>query len=96
MDRHLRPIVLSTDPNSPDALKSWRHWKRTFEFFIDTLNTNPTPPNKLVTIINFVDLSIYEIISENTDYNFAITALTNAYDKPKKKSGLCSTFTFNV
>ena len=86
MDRHLRPAVLSTDPNSPDALKSWRHWKRTFDYFIETLNNaNPTPPNKLAALINFVDPSIYEIIAECTDYDSAITTLTNVYDKPKNE-----------
>ncbi|GFR97398.1 retrovirus-related Pol polyprotein from transposon opus [Elysia marginata] len=51
MDRHLRLAVLTTNPSSPDALKTWRHWKRTFDFFLESLPTTPAP-NKLATLVN--------------------------------------------
>ena len=84
MDRHLRPGTLSTDPNSPEALKTWRHWKRTFYFFIDSLPTTP-PPNKLAALINFVGPSIYELIADYESFDEAIEALEKTYDKPKNE-----------
>ena len=84
MDRHLLPAVLSADPSSPDALKTWRHWKRTFDFFVDSLPTSSeNPPNKLTTLVNFVKPSIYELIAECEDCATAIGILTSTYDKPK-------------
>jgi len=80
----LAPAVLSHDPSSPDAHKYWRHWKRTFDNFIDSLQTRAeNPPDKLATLVNFVDPSIYELISECEDYDTAIGILTSTYVKPK-------------
>jgi len=81
MDRHLKPAILSTEPSSPDALTAWRHWKRTFDFFLESL----TDPNKLATLVNFVSPSIYALIAEYTSYETAINALEAVYDKPKNE-----------
>ena len=86
MDRHLRPAVLSADPSSPDAIKTWRHWKRTFDFFLESL---PQPvgdaaaPNKLATLVNFVGPSVYELIADAATYEAAIQTLETTFDKPK-------------
>ena len=86
MDRHLRPAVLATDPSSPDALKIWRHWKRTFDFFLESLPQEPTiTPNKFATLINFVGPSIYELIAESKSYDDAIKTLEDIFDKPKNE-----------
>ena len=84
MDRHLRTAFLSADPNSPDALKTWRHWKRTFDFFLESLPQTP-PPNKFATLINFVGPSIYELIAESTSFEEATKVLEDVYDKPKNE-----------
>ena len=84
MDRHLRPAVLTTEPSSPDALKTWRHWKRTLDFFLQSLPTTPAP-NKLATLVNFVGPSVYELIAEAPTYENAIATLETAYDKPKNE-----------
>ena len=84
MDRHLRPAVLSTDPSSPDALKTWRHWKRTLDFFLQSLPADP-PPNKLATLVNFVGASVYELIADSDTFENAILVLETAYDKPKNE-----------
>ena len=84
MDRHLRPAVLTTDPSSPDALKTWRHWMRTFNFFLESLPTTPAP-NKLATLVNFVGASVYELIADCGTYDDAILILQTAYDKPKNE-----------
>ena len=84
MDRHLRPAVLTTEACSPDALKTWRHWKRTFDFFLQSLPTEPAP-NKLATLVNFVGPSVYDIIAESETYDDAIKILEATYDKPKNE-----------
>ena len=89
MDRHLRPAVLTADPSSPDAIKTWRHWKRTFDFFLESL---PRPqadgaaaPNKLATLVNYVGPSVYELIADADTYDSAIQILETAFDKPKNE-----------
>ena len=89
MDRHLRPAVLTADPGSPDAIKTWRHWKRTFDFFLESL---PQPqaegaaaPNKLATLVNYVGPSVYELIADADTYDSAIQTLETAFDKPKNE-----------
>ena len=88
MDRHLRPAVLTADPSSPDAIKTWRHWKRTFDFFLESL---PQPggdgpaPNKLAALVNFVGPSVYELIIDAVTYESAIQILQTTFDKPKNE-----------
>ena len=76
MDRHLRPAVLTADPSSPDAIKTWRHWKRTFDFFLESLPQaqadGAAAPNKLATLVNFVGPSVYELIADLDTYDSAI------------------------
>ena len=55
------------------ALKTWRHWKRIFDFFLQSLLTQP-PLNKLV---KFVSPSIYELLTESASYEGAIETTYN-------------------
>ena len=52
MDRLLRPRNFETEPTDPQAEKSFRHWKMTFENFIDdNLPATPTPdPNDAAAV----------------------------------------------
>ena len=83
MDRHLRPAILKVDPCAPDSTKTFRHWEKTFYNFIDSLNTPEQPVNKLATLINFIDATVYELVSECTTFEQAIRILQTTYDKPK-------------
>ena len=88
MGKLLRPATLTEDPGSATALKTWRHWKRTWDFFLDSL---PTPtegagPNKLAHLINLLAPNIYEIIADSTTYDEAIQTLEAVYDKPKNET----------
>ena len=88
MDRHLRPAVLTADPSSPDAIKTWRHWKRTFDFFLESLpqpGVDGAAPNKLATLVNFVGPSVYELIIDAETYESAIHILQTTFDKPKNE-----------
>ena len=88
MDKHLRPSRFECEPNIIDAEKQWRHWYRTFENFITSIQfpAEATPATiqeqKLSTLINYVSPSIYEFISEVPDYNSAVDILKNLYVKP--------------
>nr|XP_004212047.1 uncharacterized protein LOC101237398 [Hydra vulgaris] len=72
MDRALRPSRLDTLPNTPSATKLFKHWLRTFEYYLDEL---PQELNKLKILTNFVVFDVYEIISECPNYEAAIQAL---------------------
>ena len=78
MDRFLRPERFDTTPDSPDAAKSWKHWLRTFQNFLSSIQD----PNKLNLLINFLSPTVYDFIADCTDYDAAITILKNLYVKP--------------
>ena len=83
MDKFLKPEKFSTDRSATDASKQWRYWHRTFKNFlhsIDSLN-----PNKLDTLINYLDPTVYEYVSECSTYEAAIKILENLYDKAKNE-----------
>ena len=77
MEKLLRPAILKVDPCAPDATKIFRHWEKTFVNFLESLNTQnqETQPNKLAALINFVDASVYDLISDCTQYEEAIQTL---------------------
>ena len=85
MDRHLRPTIMDIDPGSSDAVKTWRHWKRTFNFFIESLTTAGNVPNKLAHLVHFVGPSVYELIADCETFELAIEILEATYDKPKNE-----------
>ena len=80
MARFLRPDRLDIDPNAPNATKSWKHWKATFENFLSSFETPPT--NKLSILTNFISANVYEIITDCDDYATAIKTLKETYEKP--------------
>ena len=80
MERFLRPERLDVDPNSANATKNWKHWKATFENFLNSFATPPT--DKLSVLINYVSPNVFEIIAECEDYDAAIKTLKETYEKP--------------
>ena len=83
MDRNLRPERLDTEPNAQDAPRIWRHWLKTFENFLTSLEGREL--NQLSSLINFVAPSVYEIIADYETYDDAIATLTATFDKSKDK-----------
>ena len=43
MDRLLRPKTLETEPTDPNAEKIFKHWKLTFENYLESTITAVTP-----------------------------------------------------
>lgn len=80
MDRYLKPDRLDVDPNSADAAKSWKHWKKTFDNFLASFQNEPS--DKLVVLTNFVSPTVYDIIADCTDYDTACATLKGLYEKP--------------
>ena len=82
MDRFLKPAVFDKDPNSPPtASKEWTHWFRTFSNFLTAIEDHH--PDKLNTLINYIDHNVYDYISECNNYDSVIEILKNLYVKPK-------------
>ena len=77
MDKALRPSRLETLPNSSDASKVYKHWKKTFEYYVAALPQ--TNLNKLHVLTNFVAPDIFDIISEDATYNAALATLDANY-----------------
>jgi len=49
---------LDADPNSPNAAKQWKHWKRTFDDFI--AECGDAAPNRFRSIFNFLSAEVFE------------------------------------
>ena len=79
MDKALRPDRFDTESNTSNASKEYKHWKRTFEYYLEVLPQENL--DKLRVLTNFVVPSVYEIFSDCSTYDDAISLLDNAYIK---------------
>ena len=80
MDKWLKPSRFDCDPSSAGAEKEWKHWERTFQNFIATVDRPAsgsqaaviaTSEQKLSALLNFVSSSVYDsdhCISSQTMY----------------------------
>ena len=82
MERFLKPERLDVDPSVGDADKLYKHWKRTFDNFLDSLKE----PNKLSILVNFVSAKVYEYIAECDTFEDAIEILKKHIHQTKKRS----------
>ena len=91
MDKWLKPSRFDCDPSSAGAEKEWKHWERTFQNFIATLDRPAsgsqaaviaTSEQKLSALVNFVSLSVYDYIADADNYDTAIAKLRSLYIKP--------------
>ena len=74
MDKCLKPERFETDPTLLDSKRKWQNWIRTFTGYINSIE-EVSEENKLNILINHVDTSLYEYISEAETYEAAITIL---------------------
>ena len=79
MDKALRPTRFDTLPNTTTATKEFKHWLRTFEYYLEVLPQERL--DKLRVLTNFVSPEVFEIFSECASYDIAVTTLTSAYIK---------------
>ena len=94
MDRLLRPERFTTDPNEADSEKRYKHWKTTLLNYLSTTLTVPATTDtddvqaaynrkRFFGLQNNVSHTIYELISDSTDFDAAIATLDNTYIKPR-------------
>ena len=84
MDKCLRPERFGTDANSPQASRKWQHWHRTFTSYLGSID-NVTEDQKLNILINHVDSTTYEYISEAENYASAIETLKKVFVRPSNE-----------
>ena len=92
MDKFLRPARFDVDPNDTGADKHWKHWIKTFENFLASIEptqitnadgtTTNREPDKLSTLINYISSNVYELIADCTSYESSLEILKNVYVKP--------------
>ena len=77
---HQRPLSKSVlnRPHSKDCRKIWTHWYRTFAGYVKKYD-NLSDGNKLSLLINHVDSTAYEVISELKSFEEAINELQKVY-----------------
>ena len=83
MSKALKPLRLDLDPNSPDAAKQWKHWKRTFDNFIEECGN--TAPDRFRSIVNFISAEVFDYVEECTTYDTVIEILERLYVKTPNK-----------
>ena len=66
-------------PNTPSSTKEFKHWFRTFEYYLEVLPNEGL--DKLKVLINFVSPETFEYISDCTSYDSPIETIKNVYIK---------------
>lgn len=66
------------------TLSQWKHWLRTFEFFLSKSNAT-SDGDKLGLLINHISSEAYDHISDCTTYAAALSMLRDVYVKPVNK-----------
>ena len=93
MEKFLKPDRLDIDPSATNADQHYRHWKLTFDNFLDNFTTtgenNVAVPlsdqKKYAALINYVSHSVYSYISSTATYEDAIAKLEEMFIKPKNE-----------
>ena len=81
MERILCPDQLKTDATSPNAEKEYKHWKRTFNNFMDECQDNA--PNKLRCLTRHVSSEIFEYNADVEAFDTAIAILDKIFIQKK-------------
>ena len=80
MDKALRPTQFDILPHTASSTKEFKHWLRTFEYYLEVLPSEGL--DKLKVLINFISPEIFEYISDCSDYDSALETIKNVYIKP--------------
>ena len=81
----LQPEKLAIDPNATSAEDDWKFWYKTFSNFIAAMPQGDDALDKLSVLTAYLTAPIYKLVSEETTYDGAITALKNLFVKPKNQ-----------
>ena len=83
--KYLQPEKLTIDPNSHLAEDEWKFWLKIFTNFVKALPRGENTINKLKVLTAHLSAPIYKLISEETTYESAVTALQKLFVKPKNE-----------
>jgi len=86
MDKALSPERLDILPDTSESVKVFNHWKKTFENYVSTFEVGT---NKLFILINLVLPDIYDLFSQDTNYDTAMATLTGCYVKTPNEVYAC-------
>ena len=81
MEQILKPDKLETDPHSQSAEREYKHWKQTFENFLDECKASSN--SKLRCLTKYVSSNVYDYFSDSATFDEAIKILDGLYLKPK-------------
>ena len=84
--KYLQPKKLTIDPNSHLAEDEWKFWLKTFTNFVKALPREENTVDKLKVLTAHLSAPIYKLISEETTYESAITALQNLFVKANQRN----------
>ena len=76
-------VEKDVDPNSPNAAKQWKHWKRTFDNFI--AECEDTAPDRFRSIVNFISAEVFDYVEECETYDPVIETLDRLNVKTPNK-----------
>lgn len=83
MERFLQPKTLDVDPNAAGSEKRFRHWHRSFSFFLSSIEHLNV--NKLEQLVNYVSTDIYDHISDCKTFDEAVSQLETLFIKPRNE-----------
>ena len=85
MEKLTKPERLSLDQNDLEGAKRWKHWVRTFENHIESIEQarqdGDPPINRLRILVNAVDFNEFDLIEDCATYEVAIQRLRSLYVK---------------
>ena len=80
-DNSLAPDKIDFNNTDPEASKKWAHWKRIFTAYLESIDDENKPINKLNYLIRNVNHEMFELIEEAKDYDEAIKLIEKVYKK---------------
>ena len=74
MDRLLKPSCFELELNSPNSEKVYKHWKITFQHYLNTIlpisessaEQDTNNQTKLYDLINSISANVFDLISDAT------------------------------
>ena len=83
MDKVLKPERLDVEPGTVNASAEYKHWYKTFTYYLSALTAAEIQHDKLQVLTNLISYKVYCHIADINEYDTAIQTLQNLYVKPK-------------
>ena len=83
MDKVLKPERLDVEPGTVNTSAEYKHWYKTFTYYLSALTAAEIQHDKLQVLTNLISYKVYCHIADINEYDTAIQTLQNLYVKPK-------------